>query len=317
MKKFGGYIPGIRPGQRTAEYIDRVLSRITLGGALYVSAVCVLPTILIQRFNVPFYFGGTALLIVVGVALDTIAQMETHMLTRSYQGFMRRGRMRGRRGCGEVARRAVILIGPPGAGKGTQASCCRSDFGYRTSPLEICCAQAVERKTAKRVCRRRPVHGAGRVGSRRRSWCADRGTLAPGRLRDGFIARRIPAQRRRRPRCWPRCSAARSRGWMPVDEHRRAARGVVRRLSGRRTCRNCGAMYHVHLRSAGEPRVVRTSVNGELYQRDDDSEETIRARLEVYAARDGAAAASTIARARTACTRSTASAAASRCSSAS
>jgi preprotein translocase subunit SecY len=98
MKKFGGYIPGIRPGQRTAEYIDRILVRITLGGALYVSAVCVLPSILIRRFNVPFYFGGTALLIVVGVALDTVAQIETHMLTRSYQGFMKRGRLRGRRG---------------------------------------------------------------------------------------------------------------------------------------------------------------------------------------------------------------------------
>jgi preprotein translocase subunit SecY len=97
MKKFGGYIPGIRPGPRTAEYIDRVLVRITLGGAIYVAAVCVLPTLLVQRLNVPFFFGGTALLIVVGVALDTIAQMETHMLTRSYQGFMRGGRLRGRR----------------------------------------------------------------------------------------------------------------------------------------------------------------------------------------------------------------------------
>jgi len=97
MKKFGGFIPGIRPGQRTAEYIDRVLSRITLAGAIYVAAVCLLPTILIGQFNVPFYFGGTALLIVVGVALDTVAQIETHLLTRSYQGFMRRGRLRGRR----------------------------------------------------------------------------------------------------------------------------------------------------------------------------------------------------------------------------
>ncbi len=97
LKKFGGYIPGIRPGPRTAEYIDRILARITLGGALYVALVCVLPSILVQRFNVPFYFGGTALLIVVGVALDTMAQIETHMLTRSYQGFMKRGRLRGRR----------------------------------------------------------------------------------------------------------------------------------------------------------------------------------------------------------------------------
>jgi preprotein translocase subunit SecY len=98
LKKYGGFIPGIRPGRYTAEYIDRVLSRITLGGAIYVSAVCVLPTILIEQFNVPFYFGGTALLIVVGVALDTIAQMETHLLTRNYEGFMRRGRVRSRKG---------------------------------------------------------------------------------------------------------------------------------------------------------------------------------------------------------------------------
>jgi len=99
MKKNGGFIPGIRPGKRTAEYIDRVLTRITLGGALYVSAVCVLPSILISRFNVPFYFGGTALLIVVGVAIDTMGQIESHMLTRHYEGFLKRGsgRMKGRR----------------------------------------------------------------------------------------------------------------------------------------------------------------------------------------------------------------------------
>lgn len=97
MKKFGGYIPGIRPGQRTAEFIDRVLSRITLGGAVYLSVVALLPTLLILQFNVPFFFGGTALLIVVGVALDTIAQVETHMITRNYEGFMKRGRLRGRR----------------------------------------------------------------------------------------------------------------------------------------------------------------------------------------------------------------------------
>jgi preprotein translocase subunit SecY len=98
MKKFGGYIPGIRPGQKTAEFIDRVLSRITLGGAIYISLVALLPTMLISQFNVPFYFGGTALLIVVGVAMDTVAQVETHMITRNYEGFMKRGRLRGRRG---------------------------------------------------------------------------------------------------------------------------------------------------------------------------------------------------------------------------
>ncbi|MDY6990578.1 MAG: preprotein translocase subunit SecY [Thermodesulfobacteriota bacterium] len=98
MKKYGGYIPGIRPGKRTADYIDRVLTRITFGGAIYVSAVCVLPTLMIAKFNVPFYFGGTALLIVVGVAIDTISQMESHMLARHYEGFMKKaGPFKGRR----------------------------------------------------------------------------------------------------------------------------------------------------------------------------------------------------------------------------
>ncbi len=97
MKKYGGFIPGMRPGKPTAEYIDKVLSRITLGGAIYVSAVCILPTVLITKFNVPFYFGGTALLIVVGVAMDTLSQIESHMLSRHYEGFLKKGRMSGRR----------------------------------------------------------------------------------------------------------------------------------------------------------------------------------------------------------------------------
>ncbi|MFC1591530.1 preprotein translocase subunit SecY [Thermodesulfobacteriota bacterium] len=96
MKKQGGYIPGIRPGKKTAEYIDWVLTRITLIGAVYISAVCVLPTLLIQKFNIPFYFGGTALLIVVGVALDTVGQIESHMLVRHYDGFLAGGKIGGR-----------------------------------------------------------------------------------------------------------------------------------------------------------------------------------------------------------------------------
>ncbi|MBM4284789.1 MAG: preprotein translocase subunit SecY [Deltaproteobacteria bacterium] len=97
LKKWGGYLPGLRPGKPTADYIDRILTRLTLGGAIYVAAVCVLPTILIVRFNVPFYFGGTALLIVVGVAMDTMAQIESHMLTRHYEGFMKKRMSRVRR----------------------------------------------------------------------------------------------------------------------------------------------------------------------------------------------------------------------------
>jgi preprotein translocase subunit SecY len=96
IKKSGAYIPGIRPGKRTAEYIDRILTRVTLVGAIYMSLVCVLPTLLALRFNVPFYFGGTALLIVVGVGLDTIAQVEAHLVQRQYEGFARGTRIRGR-----------------------------------------------------------------------------------------------------------------------------------------------------------------------------------------------------------------------------
>lgn len=98
MKKQGGFIPGIRPGKRTADYIDRVLTRITLGGATYVAVVCVLPSILITQFDVPFYYGGTSLLIVVGVAIDTVSQMESHMLSRHYDGFLKKSgaRIKGR-----------------------------------------------------------------------------------------------------------------------------------------------------------------------------------------------------------------------------
>jgi len=98
LKKYGGFIPGVRPGQKTSEYIYRVLTRITFGGAVYLSAICVLPEFLIRYFNVPFYFGGTSLLIVVGVALDTTSQIESHLVTRSYDGFLKKGKIRGRRG---------------------------------------------------------------------------------------------------------------------------------------------------------------------------------------------------------------------------
>jgi preprotein translocase subunit SecY len=87
MRKYGGFIPGIRPGKATAQYIDQVLTRITFGGAVYISAICVLPTILSANLGVPFQFGGTGLLIVVGVALDTVQQIESHLITRNYEGF--------------------------------------------------------------------------------------------------------------------------------------------------------------------------------------------------------------------------------------
>jgi preprotein translocase subunit SecY len=126
IRKYGGYIPGIRPGKRTAEYIDRILSRLTAAGAIYLVIVCLLPEFLITGFKVQplpwigpklddwltgaglsvittglgvtFYFGGTSLLIVVGVAMDTVQQIESQLIMRHYDGFMKKGRIRGRRG---------------------------------------------------------------------------------------------------------------------------------------------------------------------------------------------------------------------------
>lgn len=96
MKKYGGFIPGIRPGQKTSDYIYRVLTRITFAGAIYLAFVAIIPEILIYRFNVPFAFGGTSLLIVIGVGMDTAQQIETHMLTRNYEGFMKKGKVKDR-----------------------------------------------------------------------------------------------------------------------------------------------------------------------------------------------------------------------------
>jgi preprotein translocase subunit SecY len=106
LKKHGGFIPGIRPGKKTAEYIDRVLTRITFAGAAYISVVCILPSLLQTKLKVPFYFGGTGLLIVVGVALDTVQQIESHLITRHYEGFTgpKGPRIRGRTSRTQAAR---------------------------------------------------------------------------------------------------------------------------------------------------------------------------------------------------------------------
>lgn len=98
IKNQGGFVPGIRPGKETADYLDTVLGRLTFAGAIYVSLVCVLPTLLISNLNVPFFFGGTSLLIVVGVGMDTAAQIEAHLISRSYEGFMKGVTLKGRHG---------------------------------------------------------------------------------------------------------------------------------------------------------------------------------------------------------------------------
>ena len=94
LKKNGGFIPGIRPGQRTADYVDGVLTRLTVVGAAYVASVCLLPEYLISQLGVPFYFGGTSLLIIVVVTMDTVSQIQSHLLSRQYEGLMKQARLK-------------------------------------------------------------------------------------------------------------------------------------------------------------------------------------------------------------------------------
>ena len=98
LKKYGGFIPGIRPGKNTAEYLDYVLTRLTVVGAAYLSIVCIMPEILIAYYSIPFYFGGTSLLIVVSVTMDTVAQIHSHLLAHQYEGLIKKSKLRGRRG---------------------------------------------------------------------------------------------------------------------------------------------------------------------------------------------------------------------------
>jgi preprotein translocase subunit SecY len=100
MKRYGGFIPGIRPGKQTAEYLDFIMTRITLPGAIFLTVIAVLPSVINGQLGIPFlvasFFGGTGLLIIVGVLLDTMRQIESHMLMRHYEGFMKKGRVKGR-----------------------------------------------------------------------------------------------------------------------------------------------------------------------------------------------------------------------------
>jgi preprotein translocase subunit SecY len=97
LKKYGGFIPGIRPGKNTADYLHYILTRLTVIGAIYLSVICLLPEILISQYNVPFYFGGTSLLIAVSVTMDTVAQIQAHLLAHQYEGLIRKSKLRGRR----------------------------------------------------------------------------------------------------------------------------------------------------------------------------------------------------------------------------
>jgi preprotein translocase subunit SecY len=97
LKKYGGFIPGIRPGSATAEYFDRVLTRLTTVGGIYLVVICLLPEILINNYGLPFYFGGTSILIVVSVTMDTVTQIQSHLLAHQYEGLIRKAKVKGRR----------------------------------------------------------------------------------------------------------------------------------------------------------------------------------------------------------------------------
>jgi preprotein translocase subunit SecY len=97
LKRSGGFIPGIRPGRKTAEFLDNVLTRITLPGSIFLAFIAIVPFLMIGALKISFFFGGTSVLIVVGVALDTLQQIESHLQMRNYEGFMKKGRLRGRR----------------------------------------------------------------------------------------------------------------------------------------------------------------------------------------------------------------------------
>src|SRR5208282_5865804 len=98
LKKHGGFVPGIRPGKNTEEYLSYILTRLTVIGAAYLSTVCILPEILITQYSVPFYFGGTSLLIAVSVTMDTVAQVQAHLIAHQYEGLIKKSKLRGRRG---------------------------------------------------------------------------------------------------------------------------------------------------------------------------------------------------------------------------
>jgi preprotein translocase subunit SecY len=97
LKKYGGFVPGIRPGKATAEYFDLVLTRLTVIGSAYLVVICLLPEILISQYGVPFYFGGTSILIVVSVTMDTVTQVQSHLVAHQYEGLIRKARVKGRR----------------------------------------------------------------------------------------------------------------------------------------------------------------------------------------------------------------------------
>ena len=257
LKKHGGFLPGIRPGERTAKFIDDVLMRITVLGAAYLAVICLLPEMLISYANLPFYFGGTSLLIVVSVTMDTVAQIHGHLQAQQYEGLIRKTKL-----AREAREMRLVLLGPPGAGKGTQAARLVDKHGIPQLSTGDMLRAAVAAGTPHRRCRRR------------RSWT--RGALVPDEVVIDLIDERIGA---------PDCASGFILDGFPRTVAQ--ARGA-RRAAGRKAKLNLDAVIELvvdedALLARIENRVAETLAAGGAV-RADDNPESFKTRLEAYRA---------------------------------
>ena len=277
LRKYGGFLPGIRPGEKTAEYIDYVLTRITVVGAIYLAAVCVLPELLISYAAVPFYFGGTSLLIAVSVTMDTVAQIQSHMLAHQYEGLIKKAKLRG---ASERTQMNLILLGPPGAGKGTQAEAITEKRGL------------VQLSTGEML--RRAVKAGTPIG-REASAIMEAGGLVPDQIVIQIIAERIAA-----PDCakgfildgFPRTLkqaaaldvllASLGKQIDAVIEIKVDDKVLIDRISGRYMCANCGASYHDTNCKPKVEGVCDRCGSKAFVRRADDNAETVKNRLMAY-----------------------------------